>query len=324
MEEVIDAVCRAASIPAVRKAAGSCISAGTHAASPSCGAGLHPPGQGRRRTISRQDTCSSFPLPSVFTESLEPLQAIYHDNLSAGLRFDEDSFLPIQTRSGAPRGSGFPDSAAVPDDGILLVGLAFCLYQHSHGGFQPVLSGVHLPAAALSEAADHGRLSCSASFLAYASACVVLLIRVYTGTYGFPSGNSFSKSLTAIRRKIRTGRRLMKIGLKMKIRNFLFLSPVLPASCSPPELGDPVYAFFRPAYHSGGVHGKLYGIHFLRDPDELLPSRLPAEQRLSSADDQPRALRNMPDALCRVRCRGKSALQAAYLTDCSTGPPRFP
>ena len=40
---------------------------------------------------------ASLPPASVFTESLEPLQTIYHDNLSACLRFDEDTFLPIQT-----------------------------------------------------------------------------------------------------------------------------------------------------------------------------------------------------------------------------------
>ena len=50
-----------------------------------------------------------FPSSSVFTESLEPLQAIYHDNLSAGLRFDDDSFLPIQTGQRAVQ-SGFPEA----------------------------------------------------------------------------------------------------------------------------------------------------------------------------------------------------------------------
>ncbi|HJA93993.1 MAG TPA: hypothetical protein H9717_12940 [Candidatus Eisenbergiella merdipullorum] len=57
-----------------------------------------------------------FPSPSVFTESLEPLEAVYHDNLSVCLRFDDGSFLPIQISPRA-EASGFPSSLSFQTTG---------------------------------------------------------------------------------------------------------------------------------------------------------------------------------------------------------------
>ena len=49
------------------------------------------------------------PSDSIFTESLSPLQAVYHDNLSACLRFDAESFYSIQCGQ-PPAAAGFPTS----------------------------------------------------------------------------------------------------------------------------------------------------------------------------------------------------------------------
>ena len=118
-----------------------------------------------------------FPQPSVFTESLEPLQTIYHDNLSACLRFDEDTFLPIQL-DGRAAGSGFPDmlpfrmtESSWSDSRFVYISIPmedFNLCFQASIYLQPLFQKQLIMAAVL-----------LGIFLA-ASACVVLLIRVYT------------------------------------------------------------------------------------------------------------------------------------------------
>ena len=119
-----------------------------------------------------------FPSSSVFTESLEPLQAIYHDNLSAGLRFDDDSFLPIQSGQRAVQ-SGFPEALSFrmteyswSDSRFVYISIPlenFNLCFQASIYLQPLFQKQLIIAA------------CLLDIFLITLFCVIILIRIYTG-----------------------------------------------------------------------------------------------------------------------------------------------